>query len=159
MCIFNAGCGCLSSTCANGDAVKGLSLSDTSDMIRLFQKGRDHDDNDDRWVRKCQGENASPWALCVCVSVPWANKLYEGKLGSTCPYCHALTHTHSHTFPLSTQHPILSKDEERAKPCMRQRPAIQIKTVNPMSFLSLSLDMFLKATEVHCASVPLLSCV
>lgn len=103
--------------------------------------------------------NASPWALCVCVSVPWANKLYEGKLGSTCPYCHALTHTHSHTFPLSTQHPILSKDEERAKPCMRQRPPIQIKTVNPMSFLSLSLDMFLKATEVHCASVPLLSCV
>lgn len=83
---------------------------------------------------ECPRENASPWALCVCVSFPWANKLYEGKLRSTCPYCHALTHPHSHTFPLSIQHPILSKDEERAKPCMRQRLPIQIKTVNVFVF-------------------------
>lgn len=125
----------------------------------FIAKGRAHDDTDDRRVWKYQGENASPWALCVCVSVPWANKLYEGKLGSTCPYCHALTHPHSHTFHLSTQHPILSKDDKRAKPCMRQRLPIQIKMANPLSFLSLSLDMFLKATETHCVSLPLLSCV
>lgn len=122
-----------------------------------FQKGRDHHDADDG--RVCQGENASPWALCVCVCFLWANKLHVGKLGSTCPYCHALTHPHSHTFPLSTQHPILSKDEEKAEPCARQRPPIHIKTVNPLSFLSLSLDMFLKATKAHCVSLPLLSCV
>lgn len=71
-----------------------------------------------------------------------------------------LSPTHTRTpFHLSTQHPILSKDEERAKPCMRQWPPIQIKTANPLSFLSLSLDMFLKATAAHCVSLPLLSCV
>lgn len=160
MCVFNTGSGCLSSTCASGEAVKAPSHSHMSDMIHVcFSKGRAHDDTDDGRVCKCQGENASPWALCVCVSVPWANKLHEGKLRSTCPHCHALTHPHSHTFPLSTQHPILSKDEERAKPCMRQRPSIQIKMVNPLSFLSLSLDMFLKASVAHCVSLPLLSCV
>lgn len=60
-----------------------------------------------------------------------------------------LSPTHSHTFPLSTQHPILSKDEERAEPraLVLRRPA-QIKKANLPSFLSLSLDMFRKAAAV-----------
>lgn len=135
MCVFNTGSGCLSSTCTSGQAVKALSLSDAGDMIRIrFSKGRAHDDTDDRRVCKCQGEDASPWALCVCVSVPWANKLHEGKLRSTCPYCRARTHPHSHTFPLSTQHPILSKDEEKGQALHEPKAAHSNKDGKPSVF-------------------------
>lgn len=72
--------------------------------------------------------------------------------GAPAPLLRSLPH--SHTFPLSTQHPILSKDEEKG---MKQMLLIQIKTANLLSFLLLILDVFHKPTAGHCVFVPLLS--
>lgn len=78
----------------------------------------------------------------VAVSRPEQTNCAKANLGTPAPIV-TLSPTHSHTFPLSTQHPILSKDEERAEPrAPALRPPAQIKTANLPSFLSLSLDMF-----------------
>lgn len=69
-----------------------------------------------------------------CVSFLWANKLHEGKLWSTCSYCHTLTHPHSHTFPFSTQHPILSKDEERGQALHAAKATYSYKNRKPSVF-------------------------
>lgn len=76
------------------------------------------------------------------MSHPEQTNCAKANLGTPAPIV-TLSPTHSHTFPLSTQHPILSKDEERAEPrAPALRPPAQIKTANLPSFLSLSLDMF-----------------
>lgn len=81
----------------------------------------------------------------VAVSRPEQTNCAKANLGTPALIV-TLSPAHSHTFPLSTQHPILSKDEERAEPrAPVLRPPAQIKTANLPSFLSLSLDMFHQA--------------
>lgn len=94
----------------------------------------------------------------VAVSRPEQTNCAKANLGTPAPIV-TLSPTHSHTFPLSTQHPILSKDEERAEPrAPALRPPAQIKTANLPSFLSLSLDMFRDAAAAPlCRLPPLLS--
>lgn len=76
------------------------------------------------------------------------------KVNSGAPALLLRSHPHSHTFPLSTQHPILSKDEEKGT---KQMLLIQIKTANLLSFLLLILDVLHKPTAGHCVFMPLLS--
>lgn len=126
----------------------------------FISKGRDHDYSDDRRVCKCRREDASPWALCVCACLfPELTNCMKVNSGAPASIV-MLSPTHSHTpFPWAHNTQYWVKMKKGAKPCMRQRLPIQIKTANPLSFLSLSLDMFLKATEAHCVPLPLLSCV
>lgn len=88
---------------------------------RSFQK-------EDFTMTQTTGDRASviekiafPWALFVCVSHLWANKLHEGKLWSTCSYCHAHT-----PFPSAHNTQYWAKMKKGAKPCARQRLPIDI---------------------------------